>query len=146
MTAAVTIETARADNVVKVPNAALRFRPTDEVVDALGQKAPEPRQRPQGQSTRGAQGETVGPRRDRGEGGTQPAAVWVLEQSMLKRVPVEVGISDGTQTALVSGDVAAGTRVVTGTSTPAATTAPAPSGSPLLPAGRRGLGGRGGGG
>ena len=31
MTAAVTIETARADDVIKVPNAALRFRPTDDV-------------------------------------------------------------------------------------------------------------------
>ena len=40
MTAAVTIETARADEVVRVPNAALRFRPTEEVFAALGQAPP----------------------------------------------------------------------------------------------------------
>ena len=39
MTASVTIETARADDVVRVPNAALRFRPSDEVLAALGQPA-----------------------------------------------------------------------------------------------------------
>ena len=40
MTAAVTIETARVDDVVRVPNAALRFRPTEEVFAALGQTLP----------------------------------------------------------------------------------------------------------
>ncbi len=40
MTAAVTIETARAGGVVRVPNAALRFRPTEEVFTALGQALP----------------------------------------------------------------------------------------------------------
>ena len=39
MTAAVTVETARAVDVVRVPNAALRFRPSDEVLAALGQPA-----------------------------------------------------------------------------------------------------------
>ena len=40
MTAAVTIETARTDDVVRVPNAALRFQPTEEVFAALGQTLP----------------------------------------------------------------------------------------------------------
>jgi len=40
MTASVTVETARADDVVRVPNAALRFRPSDEIVAALGQAPP----------------------------------------------------------------------------------------------------------
>lgn len=37
---AVTIETARADDVVRVPNAALRFRPSEEIFAALGQTLP----------------------------------------------------------------------------------------------------------
>jgi HlyD family secretion protein len=45
MTAAVTIETARADDAIKVPNAALRFRP--RVSSALGRSL-RARQRPQG--------------------------------------------------------------------------------------------------
>jgi hypothetical protein len=71
--------------------------------------------------------------------------VWVLAQNTMKRVPVQIGISDGTQTAITSGDLTPGTRVVTGVSTPSASTAAAPSSSPLIPQGRRGFGGGGGG-
>jgi HlyD family secretion protein len=42
MTANVNIEIARRHNVVRVPNAALRFRPTNEMFAALGQTPPEP--------------------------------------------------------------------------------------------------------
>jgi HlyD family secretion protein len=42
MTATVTVEIARADNVLKVPAAATRFRPTAEVFAALGQDLPGP--------------------------------------------------------------------------------------------------------
>ena len=146
MTAAVTIETGRADEAIKVPNAALRFRPTQEAFEALGQKPPEPRQRPQGQSARGPQAGTDGQRRDRAAADSQRGAVWILAENTLKRVPVQVGLSDGTQTAVTSGDLTPGTRVVTGVSTPAAATAAAPSGSPLIPQGRRFGGGGGGGG
>jgi HlyD family secretion protein len=117
MTAAVTIETARADDAIRVPTGALRFRPTEQVFEALGQ-----------QSRRSA------------EGAKAEEAVWVLAQGKITRVPVEAGISDGTQTAVVSSALTPGTRVVTGTATPAAATA-APTASPLLPQGRRGVGG-----
>jgi len=40
MTANVNIEIARRDNVLRVPNAALRFRPTPEIFQALGQTPP----------------------------------------------------------------------------------------------------------
>jgi HlyD family secretion protein len=145
MTAAVTIESGRADDVLKVPNAALRFRPTDAAFAALGQRAPEAAQRAQGQSARGSQTGGQNQRGQRGENGTARNAVWVLAQNTMKRVPVQVGISDGTQTAITSGDLTPGTRVVTGVSTPSASTAAAPSSSPLIPQGRRGFGGGGGG-
>jgi HlyD family secretion protein len=131
MTAAVTIETGRADGVIKVPNAALRFRPTEQAFAALGQKAPEPRQRTQGQSGLGARAGNDGSAR------TNHSAVWVLDQNNLKRVPVDVGISDGAQTAVVSSDLTPGARVVTGVTTPSATTAAEPAGSPLIPTRRR---------
>jgi HlyD family secretion protein len=126
MTAAVTIETGQADDVLKVPNAALRFTPA------------------------GAGG---GTRQTRANGrGSTPssedrAAVWVLAQDRPTRVPVRTGISDGRDTAIVEGDLTPGTTVVTGTASttsPAATTSPATS--PLLPFGGRGGGGRRGGG
>ena len=37
MTANVTIEVSRKDNVLRVPSAALRFRPTEATLTALGQ-------------------------------------------------------------------------------------------------------------
>ena len=39
MTATVTVEVARADDVVRVPNAALRFRPTQEMLPQVAQAA-----------------------------------------------------------------------------------------------------------
>ena len=71
MTAAVTIETGRADEAIKVPNAALRFRPTQEAFEALGQKPPE--RRPQGLGE---------PQRPSGDSG----AVWVLGNRERSRV------------------------------------------------------------
>ena len=121
MTAAVTIETGRADDVVKVPNAALRFKPS------------------------GAAGGT-GSARGNGRGSTPSeedrGAVWVLAQDRPARVPVRTGISDGRDTAILEGDLTPGMPVVTGTTattTPAAATTPATS--PLLPFGNRGGGG-----
>jgi len=122
MTAAVTIETGRAADVLKVPNAALQFKPA-----AAG-----------GARTARAAGGGSAPRdADRG-------AVWVLAQNRPTRVPVRIGISDGRDTAILDGDLSAGTSVITGA---AATAAPAasPATSPLLPFnGRGGTGRRGG--
>ena len=118
MTAAVTIETGRADDVLKVPNAALRFTPAG----AGGQAVP-------------ARGRTGGS----SSHGEDQSAVWTLAQDRPTRVPVRTGISDGRDTAILDGGLAPGTIVVTGT---AATTAPAdasaPATSPLLPFGNRG--------
>ena len=41
MTATVTLEIARRDDVVRIPNAALRFRPTPQMFAALNQPVPE---------------------------------------------------------------------------------------------------------
>jgi HlyD family secretion protein len=118
MTRAVTVEIARADDVVRVPNAALRFQPDNDVFAKLGQPVPE--------HSRGRRG------------------VWVLEGGRLTRVPVELGVTDGTQTAVTSG-LTAGTHVATNLAA-SSTTSQSPSAprSPLLPAGRRGGGGGGG--
>jgi len=54
MTANVTVQTAMNENVLRVPNAALRFAPTPELFASLGQQAPE------GVATAGAAGATPG--------------------------------------------------------------------------------------
>ena len=129
MTAAVTIETARADGVLKVPNAALRFSPRSESSASNG--------------ARGAQ--TVG--RGAQPGTDKANAVWTLVQDRPTRVPVQPGISDGRDTAILDGDLTPGTAVLTGTASTSAPAAAAPATSPLLPFGRRGggAGNRGGG-
>jgi HlyD family secretion protein len=71
MTASVTIEIARRDNVLRAPAAALRFRPTNDVFAALKQEVPPELQRGMG-GPGGGRGGRGGPG-NRGQGG-QPAA------------------------------------------------------------------------
>jgi HlyD family secretion protein len=148
MTAAVTIETGRANDVLKVPNAALRFEPDAELFAKLGQQPPPARvdgsagaPARAGASARpravpAASGERRGTTRERNR------AVWVFQDGRLTRVDVQPGLSDGTQT-MVSGSLTAGMHVVTSAASATAASAPSTMRSPLLPAGRRtGAGGR----
>ena len=127
MTAAVTIETARADDVAESAECGAAIH------TAWGRRAVRGRRTANGRASTPSE-------ESRG-------AVWVLAQDRPARVPVRTGISDGRDTAILEGDLTPGTPVVTGTASttsPAATTTPATS--PLLPFGGRGGGGRRGGG
>jgi HlyD family secretion protein len=111
MTANVAVEVARASGVLRIPNAALRLRPSAEVLTAFGQA-------PQAEA----------PRKD-------SAQVWVLKDGQLSPVSVTAGISDGTMTALSAGAIEEGAEVVT--SIPSQPVGAESSGSPLLPFGGR---------
>ena len=140
MTASVTVEIARASDVLRVPNAALRVRPAPDVLAAIGEH-------PAGEA-RATTGERETEAVDAHglAGQASPAEVWVLAGGRLARVPVRAGITDGARTAVFSRGLAEGAQVVTGI-TGDAPPAPASSTSPLLPAFRgRGAGGRGTGG
>jgi len=67
MTANVTIEVARRENVLRVPNAALRFRPTTDIFAALHQTVPPELERGFNRGNRGGQRNAGGP-------GGQPGA------------------------------------------------------------------------
>ena len=110
MTATVSVEIARADDVLKVPTSALRFTPSTET----------------GNDARRA-----------GRGQNNQGRVWILEDEMPKAVPVTVGISDGATTT-IGGPLAEGTRVVTGTAAQATNTTQ--STSPFIPQRRGGAG------
>jgi HlyD family secretion protein len=128
MTATVTVEVARATDVLVVPNAALRVRPGPDVLPTVGRRtgdADEPR--PSGGHAAAGSGEA------RGE-------IWIMVEGTLDRVPVRVGVSDGTRSAVFSPALAEGLKVVTAISADVPAT-PAASTSPLLPSFR----GRGGG-
>ena len=73
MTANVNIEIARRSNTLRIPNAALRFRPTTEMFAALNQQVPPELQRGQGPGGRNRQANAGGGRGDAGAAGG-PAA------------------------------------------------------------------------
>jgi HlyD family secretion protein len=94
MTATVSITTAEAKNVLKVPNAALRFRPA--VSSGPGSK-----------STNNAGQKQAA--------GKKVTFVWVQgAKGKLTQVLIQTGITDNVYTEVVSGDLKEGDRIVTG--------------------------------
>jgi len=85
MTADVSIITSIVKDVLRIPNAALRFKPA---AAPAGASAPRPAPAERG------------------------PAVWVERNGQLVRVPVKAGLSDGSYTELVSGDLKEGEDVV----------------------------------
>ena len=121
MTANVSIIVARRDKVVKIPNAALRFRPPEEAAATSAPPAPAAGgggQRPPGGGSRPA-----GPRAER--------KVYVLASGAAKPepVPVKLGISDGLNTEVLEG-LKAGDAIVIGLKT-SSVARPAASSNPL---------------
>jgi HlyD family secretion protein len=94
MTANVSIIIDRRTAALKVPNAALRFRPADREGRGTSSTAARPKD--------GKDGREAG----RGQ------AVWILEGRTPKRIAVTAGISDGQFTEVVSGDLKEGQDVI----------------------------------
>jgi HlyD family secretion protein len=133
MTATVKFITGSAENVLTVPNAALRFAPP-VVVSA------EPTATP-GAPTAGAPAGQQRMRRPQGAGGGAAGAVkrgtiYTVDASgALTKHRVIVGLSDGTRTQVESAELAAGSPIVLGTNVPGATpTAATATKNPLQPA------------
>jgi HlyD family secretion protein len=128
MTANLSVEVARRDDVLRVPAAALRFRPTEAVLTALGASR-EPAAAA-GQPARPAALGTSGRSAPPADSGT----VWVYEDDTLRAVRVKTGVSDGVFTEIVEGSIADGTRIATrvAAGSTAATPAPRSSSNPLM--------------
>jgi HlyD family secretion protein len=130
MTSTVSIETARADGVLVVPSAALRFTPTEALLKEFPSMSPD--------------ASAAAPLRT---GGRRGQFIWQLVNGHLERIPVRAGVSDGTQVEVISDRLAEGASIITGVarSEAAAAAAPAASGSPLVPQMPRRPGGNNGG-
>ena len=94
MTANVVFVVAQKNNVVRLRNGALRFAPDPQLLAKIGagdppQAAPSSPQEP------------------------SHKAVWVLRDGKPMRVPVSIGVSDGTWTELRQGDVRPGDALIT---------------------------------
>ncbi len=127
MTANLTITIDERNNVLKVPNSALRFTPQDASRQRTGAGAGTGGQgqgQGQGQGRRRQQGDNATPG-DGGENRFAPASapvlpgqirvVWVLGQNgKPERRRITVGLSDGSSTEVVDGDLREGDMVITG--------------------------------
>ena len=99
MTANVTILTQQTENAIKIPNAALRFRPSPGLLETPAAKLPP----------------------------GSWATVYVPGQhSKVRPISVKTGITDGSFTEILEGDLQEGQRVVVSTTAPGAAT-PRPS-------------------
>ncbi|MFO0723344.1 MAG: efflux RND transporter periplasmic adaptor subunit [Myxococcota bacterium] len=114
MTASVQFIYAERDDVIRIPNAALRFRPDAATTRALTRSAAAEG----GAPTAGAKSSTVAARPTRKKPGTVELAgderlVWVQRQDQPTSVKVKIGVSDGSLTEMVDGDLKAGDRLIT---------------------------------
>jgi HlyD family secretion protein len=122
MTANVTIDVSTVRDVLRVPNAALRFKPPqEEGKSASPTAASDPAERAarsgQGGGPAGAAAQM--PRGGRRKSaGARPQTVYVLgADEKLTPVEIRTGISDGRFTQVVSGTLAEGAAVVVGVAT-----------------------------
>jgi len=109
MTANVTVIYAEKEDVLKIPNAALRFKPGPEVLALLPRTGAEEGRPIVRRAETGRPADGVGPDAIAGA-----KVVWVLGNPSLKRVPVQTGLSDGTVSELVGSNLTEGDRVVVG--------------------------------
>jgi HlyD family secretion protein len=116
MTASLSFQIEKHENVQRIPNAALRFYPRMEQVhekdrgllEGLGPNRETQAQAEASASRRSATQKVEASRaRNRRH-------VWVIDGELLSAVEVVTGISDNENTELVSGEVKEGTKLVTG--------------------------------
>ena len=123
MTANLTITIDERNNVLKVPNSALRFTPQDASGQRTGAGAGSGQG--QGQGRRRQQGGDNSAQGDGGQNRFAPASapvlpgqvrvVWVMGQDgKPERRRITVGLSDGAATEVVDGDLKEGDMVITG--------------------------------
>lgn len=130
MTATVDFLVESAADVLTVPNAALRFRPTEEMIAQI-------RKRREAERAQNSTSQETSPARGRGGeggfgagGGQRPGNMTLLyyldEKGELAATPVRPGISDGQKTEIRGPNVQAGMQVIAGATNAAQTTSSNP--------------------
>lgn len=113
MTANCTFVISEIADALRVPNAALRFQPSmEQLMTLLGGKGPPAGMKaPAGMGPPGAGGPG-------GANGGKPMAadrkvLWAVRDGQVRPVPVKIGLSDGSRTEIVEGELAPGDEVIT---------------------------------
>ena len=142
MTANVTIEVATVENVMRVPNAALRFRPAESATNTAASRTstannPERSAAQMGERRPGIGG-AGGAFSNRTGGRRQTQTVWTLgADGKPAAAEIRTGITDGRFTQVIEGAVKEGDRVIVGLAT-SKVEGPPPPGASRGPMGGRG--------
>jgi HlyD family secretion protein len=134
MTANVQFFVNRKEAVLKIPNAALRFRPPeDKPQPQQSGEGQENAQRPSDANSGGSAGARGGDRANRGGGQGQrgggrgrEGTVYVLRGQKATPARIRLGITDGTSTEVAAGDIKEGEPIVVAMSSAAQAKAQAP--------------------
>jgi HlyD family secretion protein len=114
MTASLSFQVGEAKDVLRVPNAALRFYPQREQVRPedrpLLEVAAEPHENDQDRSDTNLSAQDKADARRR----RNRRHVWVVDGELLRAVPVVTGLVDSKNTELVNGELQVGDKLVTG--------------------------------
>jgi HlyD family secretion protein len=117
MTANISFQVERREEILKVPNAALRFYPKDkkqvreedqEIMEGKEKEEEEEKDEEDSSDLRSAM-QRILARKER-----KKRHVWVLEDNLLKAVEITVGLSDYKYTEIESGELEEGQELVTG--------------------------------
>lgn len=108
MTAYVNIMVAKHDNVLLVPNAALRFKPKEDE-----NQTSKSSNNAQGQGYSQANGQHGGKKKSAQDNGAN-GKVYLIKDGKLSPVRVNIGISDGHQTEITSTDLKLNDKVIIG--------------------------------
>lgn len=145
MTATVNFEVNRVDDVLVVPNSALRFQPSPEVLEEYQQRMGQ-RKDTSARTTGRRPDSSTGRAASRGGSKAGRSRVWTMDSTgALRMIPIKVGLSDGQRTEISGQNVREGMVVITGMAA-AKKTASTPTGTGLpfgSPAGGGNRGGRG---
>jgi HlyD family secretion protein len=124
MTAYVSIPVASVNDVTKIPNAALRYKPdlppgkVQELYHKYGVTAAATAPASTAGKQPGATGRDHSAPKANSTSGSDTAVVWkLLPDKSLRPVQIHIGLTDHTYTALTAGDLQPGEELVTGAST-----------------------------
>ncbi|MDD5562408.1 MAG: efflux RND transporter periplasmic adaptor subunit [Thermoanaerobaculaceae bacterium] len=111
MTANCTFIYAEQDDALRVPNAALRFRPPAELLAGLNPGGTTGGRGPRGAGAPAAGAAGAAPAKPGGS--TDRKTVWVLRAGKPFRVAIRTGVTDGIMSEVVEGDLSVGDSVIT---------------------------------
>ncbi|HEY3243449.1 MAG TPA: efflux RND transporter periplasmic adaptor subunit [Phycisphaerae bacterium] len=138
LTANVQFEVAQRENVLTVPNAALRWTPATEQIAPDARTESAPAQRRANGAARSGRSEGGGRRAAsqpaQGEAdGWRPGTLWISDGTFVRPVAVRVGLTDGLNSEIESGALDEGREVVIGEAAPGAAAGAADTKNPFIP-------------